>query len=681
MDSSQFNEKLEDLATLLESLTTVDQKLAASKPILATLLAPGPLNIVQLSASELNTTLEREKRDREQAERVFRLLNKHGIAEQVVGGMSLPSTGRVPASFERLPCANVKPAEEFWCKKEGVKRCSACCLVSYCSKECQMKHWKTHKKDCQDDLRKDTWKPCWVKEDRPPAFVDMETTTGWQIHQDFGLSQHLWGNIPAMDILNLPKNESLSCSKDLSLAFVASGDLRNLVTTINALPADFNKKITIVLNDFSPVITSRNLALLLLLGKTPNAKDAAESALHVWYSAFNTEKSQLGAIELLSKFIMEDCSCSASVTGSTSVGASSRLIANLPASVLRYITSLMGSSSNYKLADASNEFSRIMLAPSRVDYRDRSLAPLKPSHRLSIFDFRRFGLVLPFGALNAHFNIPNRFLFSPTGEWLLNDSASPLEAWNIDSVLKAGASHGATEEDLFGSLYFFLSDELKEFHRRLNRFKIDIHLFNEDAGDLATKIKAKSYGELPRGTTFDRIEVSNIVDSNYLGFQQVLKKFEGMLKTENSHATLLASSLNWPAEQPDAEPSGAGERTVTELMRKLITSKRAPLLPRASKYDPQMMAIMQNLSTVYNNNPAFETYLKKKGVEATARRYGFVLKKQHSIMPHRLLVPIDKDPNTLPVFPSNESWYRHTAISGINFTERYIEFGSLITEA
>ena len=67
--------------------------------------------------------------------------------------------------------------------------------------------------------------------------------------------------------------------------------------------------------------------------------------------------------------------------------------------------------------------------PSRVDRHHRQYTRLEPSHRLAFLEFRRFGIVLPFGARNDHFNTPNRFLFSPEGTWLQNDWANPFESW------------------------------------------------------------------------------------------------------------------------------------------------------------------------------------------------------------------------------------------------------------
>jgi Domain of unknown function (DUF4470) len=70
------------------------------------------------------------------------------------------------------------------------------------------------------------------------------------------------------------------------VSFVGSGHLRNIVRTVNELPSDYSGELTILLNDDRILTVARNIMLLLKLGCTPNVKDAAEYALHIWYSAF-----------------------------------------------------------------------------------------------------------------------------------------------------------------------------------------------------------------------------------------------------------------------------------------------------------------------------------------------------------------------------------------------------------
>lgn len=141
-------------------------------------------------------------------------------------------------------------------QKKGVHLCSACRLVAYCSKECSVAHWSTHKRDCNDTLRSPAWSPAWVREARLPDFIDSgEHASGWASQTPFGLGQHLWGNVPAMDVLNLQNNEGIKTHQDVSVAFIASGDLRNVLTTVNNLPDSYDGHLQIVLNDRSGFIT------------------------------------------------------------------------------------------------------------------------------------------------------------------------------------------------------------------------------------------------------------------------------------------------------------------------------------------------------------------------------------------------------------------------------------------
>jgi hypothetical protein len=68
--------------------------------------------------------------------------------------------------------------------------------------------------------------------------------------------------------------------------FAASGDIRNVVLTVNGLPEDYTGQLDITINDVAPFVTIRNILLLSLLRKIPDARKAADVALHVWYSAF-----------------------------------------------------------------------------------------------------------------------------------------------------------------------------------------------------------------------------------------------------------------------------------------------------------------------------------------------------------------------------------------------------------
>ena len=54
---------------------------------------------------------------------------------------------------------------------------------------------------------------------------------------------------------------------------------------------------------------------------------------------------------------------------------------------------------------------------------------MEPSHRLATLNFRKTGLVLPFGARRDRFDQPNRFLFSSEEKWVEDEVVDPLLSW------------------------------------------------------------------------------------------------------------------------------------------------------------------------------------------------------------------------------------------------------------
>jgi hypothetical protein len=180
----------------------------------------------------------------------------------------------------------------------------------------------------------------------------------------------------------------------------------------------------IFLNDFAPHVVVRNIVLLLCLGNVVDEAIAVNAALHFWYSAFMPMEYQLlVSSEIVSLIRQAD----GSGIFRTQIGSSSSLSCMLSPEAIAGFRHLV--SPSLSIGEAQEGYDRARTAPSRRDYRDRMYAGLKPSHRVAFQEYRRFGIVLPFGAINAHFNVPNPSLFSPTGRWLQTDYADPLEGW------------------------------------------------------------------------------------------------------------------------------------------------------------------------------------------------------------------------------------------------------------
>lgn len=573
---------------------------------------------------------------------------------------------------EKLPCANLKVEQYTACENQGRLACSACKLVSYCSKECQGAHWKHHKRDCKNQMRSEDWMPIWAVENRLPSFVNRDNETFEEEFrrtrtEEFSTGCSLWGNTPAMDVINLAYNEN-DASRDFSIAFVASGDLRHVVHTINALPPNFSGNLHILVNDLALPVICRNIVLLLILGTIDDEVIAADVALHFWYSAFIPAEY----IPQISNALLAFCRNESPVFP---LGPRSTLSCCLPPSSKKYFLHFI--SSSISISDAQDEYDRVRNAPSRRDLRDRMYLRLRPSHRVAFQVFRRFGIVLPFGAVNAHFNCPNLSLFSLDGKWLQTDYADPLEGWDLSVIVEVGKAHGALPEDIYGCLYFFLSEQLRLFSQRLRTFKISFAVFPFDACSLSEGISVDQFAEygIPPSIRFDRIAVSNILDVNYVGLRDVLTHWAPFL-SESRSAVVVGYFMNWVAQQADGRAAGASRFDMKNITKRLLdkTKVKDKILPNHKHLENMLFMLPGDMDALYENSKPFSTFLFQQGLENILRETKLRLREKHTIVPHRDMVSLEASPNALPEFPDDESWYYHTKLSSNSWSARYVEF-------
>ncbi|KAJ2924329.1 hypothetical protein H1R20_g12757, partial [Candolleomyces eurysporus] len=446
--------------------------------------------------------------------------------------------------FEALPCANVQPELRAACDKLGKMACSGCKLVSYCSKDCQKEHWKLHKQDCRNPLKNEDWLPSWVREGRVPIFVGDESPKEFLRRRstgEFDKGLTLWGNVPAMDVINLGANENDATKNcNLNVAFVASGDMRHVVKTINSLPSDYSGNLTVLLNDITVPIACRNLALLSILGTVPDEALAADVALH----------------------------------------------------------------------------------------------------------------------------------------------------FCVNDVIAAGKAHGAHPEDIYGCLYFYLTEQLRMFANRIRRFSISFKLHSAEACGLANTIKSGRLTEigLPPTMQFDRIEVSNILDSQYVGMEAVLVTW-GPLLSDNRSATIVGYFLNWHISEKDGRPKTCSEEVIDDCIKRILNRDEKakklrarqswgnPMADMATVLQAQVMGItVQALDAVYDNSKPFSTYLTKEGLSSILKKTKLRLKDNHTVVSRRLRVPLQSPPDALPEFPDDESWYNYTNVTRYTWAEHFVEF-------
>lgn len=296
-------------------------------------------------------------------------------------------------------------------------------------------------------------------------------------------------------------------------------------------------------------------------------------------------------------------------------------------------------------------------------------------------EYRRTGIVLPFGADTSKFTEPNPSLFrAGDGKWCQMDYATPLLGWDVPEVIAAGKAYGVTPEDMFGCLYFFLSQQLRLFHKRLHHMKISIRVQNAEARQLASNIDNNlgfaGMNGLNTTNGFDRIMVSNIVDHNYLGAKETLRSWAPLLSKKKG-AVILGYFMNWPELQPDGSAAGISESQQGPIRALFNRKYNVPAsLPPA--YDLKLLTdwlIMDDETQIhYDNSKAFAAYLKSQGVDALLPRLKLKLKQTHTIVPQRIKAPLNGATSALPVFESDDARYYWRRLVGLTWYERYVEF-------
>lgn len=184
---------------------------------------------------------------------------------------------------------------------------------------------------------------------------------------------------------------------------------------MSSIPETFQKSISIVLNDRDSEIVIRNAILLLISLTTEETKDAVDCMIHILYSAFiqenhlNILQGKLRALvaDVVHKIVKKPLK---SLQAKSWSFGSRTLRLVLTKEVWCNLLERLDVPVNLTAQKAHQVRTAITLAPSRRDYRERRYMCLLPAHRLSQERYRTDGLLLPFGASRAQFNIPNPFV-------------------------------------------------------------------------------------------------------------------------------------------------------------------------------------------------------------------------------------------------------------------------------
>ncbi|TFK68726.1 hypothetical protein BDN72DRAFT_841402 [Pluteus cervinus] len=558
---------------------------------------------------------------------------------------SLEYTEQPDSLWLSLPCANLidgGSGQVAHCSQPATLFCSKCRLVKYCSKKCQNSHWKEHKKACNHPLRSPAWKPAWEVEGREPSFVIDDPPANIMEQQNtFGRKTYLWENTPAADYLQLRKNEgSAAVDQDLKLCFAASGDIRNLIKTVNGLPENYRGKCDIYFNDKEPLVTNHNLvALFALLNPDIPLDRAVDLAIHLTYSSALTPAMARDFYQCITAIYANPPSSLCWSGELPTRGLGKLRFTQLTTDTLDILQTYL---SNYPLRDALQGMREIMMSPQRVDYRHKHMLVLKSEHRLPYEYYRNMGIISPFSVDTTTFTEPNRTIFDQEGRWLSMDSTNPLYGWHMTDVCASSKKYNIDVADIYGCFFYYLKDEFEKFAKRVQNCNVNIYITQFEAHTLSKMIRSwtNQGGNISQTVLniFDRIDTSNIID--YVGIEPILDDWGPLLNRRNPHAVLSAASMNWYVRDPDAQALNQPDfvkSKLQELMKLLGISYQSP-----SRGNPEKLQygvtynLMLSIGMLHDDGVPFQAYLGQEHAESAARQNKLQIRQRRRIRPKRL---------------------------------------------
>ncbi|KAK7518256.1 uncharacterized protein IWZ02DRAFT_380899 [Phyllosticta citriasiana] len=571
---------------------------------------------------------------------------------------SAPLDGLIGPSS--CPCANSNTTTGNSCRQNGSKACSGCFLVLYCSRECQESHWKEHKVDCKSKIMKSTWRPSWEDEQRMPSF--MSSNVSWTT---FGKIKFLWGNVPALDVINLQRNEGLAYSKDISLLFAASGDPRNVIKSIAGIPANFSQSITALVNDKDFDVVARNVILLLIALYVEPAPAAAAAMLHTWYSALIPSSVLRCLHDTVLPLIRDVCEKikdkpADSLLSKTFKNGTCSMRVVLKKSSWDALPGYLEVPHGLTMEEARRVRRATTMAEERKDYLERALFTQPPGWRTATKQFRSEGILMPFGASLAAFDTPNPTFYQERDVWPMKDSANPLDGWSLDDIFQKTP---LAKNDLYGGLFFHIRELLVDFCSKLKTLKMSFTLININVIDLPKALAT----DPTLARSFDRIEASNIIDLNYLGLQ-CLHLLVPFLRPvgENPHATLVTLFQNAIGQTiTQADKMETMMREMPRVLALLTPTSQSPSFQADSATSADAVKRQMAYDLLQDFDGVFERYKEDCRFDLMAQAAGVKLKSEHTIVspwPYRL----SKNPTKAEL--------EKLLGSGLTGDERYVEW-------
>ena len=179
--------------------------------------------------------------------------------------------------------------------------------------------------------------------------------------------------------------------------------------TVNGLPPNYTSRCDTILNDKNMNIVARNIVMLLIAAQLP-PPEASELILHIWYSARLT-KGMVAAVDKHAREPIANIVSKVKGKANDVIQSKRWTFGTAEISVRlfkpQWTNLLHILDAKHDIAKTEEERRKVVLAPSRSDYRDRELFNLPGFGRLCSTRFRETGVLAPFGSALDDFDCPN----------------------------------------------------------------------------------------------------------------------------------------------------------------------------------------------------------------------------------------------------------------------------------
>lgn len=172
--------------------------------------------------------------------------------------------------------------------------------------------------------------------------------------------------------------------------------------------------------------------------------------------------------------------------------------------------------------------------------------------------------------------------------------------------------------DTYGHLFFYLKNHLQKFsaacQKRSARFEV-------------TSVDICSLGQFVGNRQFDRLEISNVVDTCYLGVRQSLQSVTGLLKKTNTHSCVITLFMN---------AIGIVEQTEKPLIIQDLIGQVQKYLPMSSppkgRYDATLLQLLSAADAFLPFDVWFSKYSEAYKIHEEALELNFIARPKNTVI-------------------------------------------------